>query len=215
LKVILTIDGKDYTGSFTMSIPSYAKKIIEMNPSEAEVTLVKDVLAYIRAAYVYFNAADKDEAIAVIDEVLGTYESEFTKVEGNTNTAKGLKTVIIALGAKPAIRFVIPEGENVESYTFKAGNSVLNYTTGTYTESGVDYTYAEVELYAYRLIDEITYTTGTYSGSYHINSYVDYITADDEHNSNTELITLVEKLYTYAVSAAEYREYVLFGSSGR
>ncbi|MBR2650234.1 MAG: discoidin domain-containing protein, partial [Clostridia bacterium] len=87
LKVILTIDGKDYTGSFTMSIPSYAKKIIEMNPSEAEVTLVKDVLAYIRAAYVYFNAADKDEAIAVIDEVLGTYESEFAKVEGNTNTA--------------------------------------------------------------------------------------------------------------------------------
>ncbi|MBR2651195.1 MAG: discoidin domain-containing protein, partial [Clostridia bacterium] len=91
LKVILTIDGKDYTGTFTMSIPKYARAIIEMNSSEEEVTLVKDVLAYIRAAYVYFNAADKDEAIAVIDEVLGTYESEFAKVEGNTNTAEGLK----------------------------------------------------------------------------------------------------------------------------
>ncbi|MBR2650974.1 MAG: hypothetical protein IKD45_04870, partial [Clostridia bacterium] len=106
LKVILTIDGKDYTGTFTMSIPKYARAIIEMNSSEEEVTLVKDVLAYIRAAYVYFDAEGKDEAIATIDEILGDYASEFAKVEGNTNTAEGLKTVIIALGAKPAIRFV-------------------------------------------------------------------------------------------------------------
>ncbi|MBR2650561.1 MAG: Ig-like domain-containing protein, partial [Clostridia bacterium] len=133
LKTVLTINGSEYAGSFTMSIPSYAKKIIEAQTSPEEVTLVKDVLAYIRAAYVYFDAEGKDEAIATIDAILGDYESEFGKVEGNTNTAEGLKTVIIALGAKPAIRFVIPEGASLDSYTFKAGGRTLTYTTGTYT----------------------------------------------------------------------------------
>ncbi|MBR2651192.1 MAG: hypothetical protein IKD45_05980, partial [Clostridia bacterium] len=122
-----------------------------------------------------------------------------------TNTAEGLKTVIIALGAKPAIRFVIPEGASLDSYTFKAGGRTLTYTTGTYTEGGVDYTYAEVELYAYQLIGEITYTTGTYSGSYHINSYYDFVTTDETYKTDANLISLVEKLYSYCKSAEAYR----------
>ncbi|MBR2651193.1 MAG: hypothetical protein IKD45_05985, partial [Clostridia bacterium] len=209
LKTVLTVNGSEYAGSFTMSIPAYTKKVIEAQTSPEEVTLVKDVLAYIRAAYVYFDAEGKDEAIATIDEILGDYESEFGKVEGNTNTEEGLKTVIIVLGDKPIVRFVIPEGASLDSYTFKAGNSVLDYTTGTYTEGGVEYTYAEVELYAYQLIGEITYTAGEYSGSYHINSYYDFVTTDETYKTDTNLISLVEKLYTYCKSAEAYRTSVI------
>ena len=201
----VTLDGKDYTGTFTMSIPKYARKVIESDASAEEIALIKDVLAYVRAAYVYFDSEGKDEALLAIDALLGDYSAELEKVVGNTNVEQGLKGVMILLEEKPAVRFVLPEGANIEDYTFSSGGKALGYTTGTYTEDGKDYTYAEVKLYAYQLIGEITYTDGTYSGSYHINSYYDFVTTDDEYKDNAALIDLVEKLYNYCKSAEAYR----------
>ena len=89
--------------------------------------------------------------------------------------------------------------------TFKVGNTSLDFTTGTMTLDGVDYNYAEVSLFAYQMIREITYTNGNASGTYHINSYYDFITTDDELKDEADLITLVEKLYNYAKSAEAYR----------
>ena len=60
-------------------------------------------------------------------------------------------------------------------------------------------------LYAYQLIKEITYSDGTNSGSYHINSYYDFVTTNEEHKNDTNLIALVEKLYNYCKSAEAYR----------
>ena len=65
--------------------------------------------------------------------------------------------------------------------------------------------YAEVSLYAYQLIKEITYSDGTNSGSYHINSYYDFVTTNEELKNDTNLIALVEKLYNYCKSAEAYR----------
>ena len=205
-KVTLTIDDKNYAGTWNISIPKYAKAVIESSAIEKEVTLVKDVLAYIRAAYVYFDSEGKDEAVTEIDEILGAYNNAFEKVSGETNTESGLKSVIIILDTKPIVRFVLPEGKTTESYTFKSGNSTLAYTPGTYTEGEISYEYAELELYAYQLIDEITYTDGEYTGSYHINSYYDFVTTDENYKTDTNLISLVEKLYNYCKSAAAYRD---------
>jgi len=156
----------------------------------------------------YFDAEGKDEAVATIDGILGSYNREFEKLSGETNTEEGLKAVIIVLEAKPAIRFVLPEGKTAESYTFTSGGNTLAYTSGTYTEDEKDYVYLEVELYAYQMINEIEYTDGTYSGKYHINSYYDFVTTDENYNTNTNLISLVEKLYNYCKSADAYREAV-------
>ncbi|MBE6537077.1 MAG: glycoside hydrolase family 32 protein [Ruminococcaceae bacterium] len=205
LKVIIMIDGKDYTGTFTMSIPKYAKKVFDANNSDTEVLLVKDVLAYIRAAYVYFESEDKDNAVNIIDGILGDYKNAFEKVSGVTNTANGLKGVIIALEEKPIVRFILPEGKTAEAYTFKCGSRTLEYTTGIYTEDRKNYVYVQVELYAYQLISDISYTDGTYSGSYHINSYYDFVTTDEELKTDVNLTTLVEKLYNYCKSAENYR----------
>ena len=204
LKASVTIGGKDYNGTWTMSITKYAKSVIESGTAE-EVTLVKDVLAYIKAAYVYFDADDKDEAITAIDEILGTYERAFKKVLGETNTEEGLKSVSIILDEKPIVRFVLPDGKTAENYTFKIGNKKLEYTTETVTVDGKDHAYVELKLYAYQLIGEIAYTDGTYSGSFHINSYYDFVTTDEAYKNNTALITLVEKLYNYCKSAEAYR----------
>ena len=204
LEACVNIDGKSYIGTWTMSIPKYAQRVIESGTPE-EITLVKDVLSYIKAAYTYFDADNKNDVIAVIDGILGDYEAEFETVTGNTNTDAGLKAVIIALKENPVIRFVLPEGKTAEAYKFKSKNQTLNYKTGSVSIDGKEHIYVEVQLYAYQLIKEISYTDGEYSGSYHINSYYEFITSDEAYKNNAELISLVEKLYIYAKSAEAYR----------
>ena len=205
LKVNVTISGKQYSGTFTMSIPKYAKQVINATPVGTEATLVKDVLAYIKAAYIYFDSDDKASAITAIDEILGNYNSEFSKVNGNANSTNGLYGVEILLEETPKVRFILPEGISTKGYTFKADGRTLAFTSGIMTISGVTYNYAEVSLYAYQLIKDITYSNGTVSGNYHINSYYDFIKTHDELKFDDNLITLVEKLYTYCKSAEAYR----------
>ena len=208
LSVTLTVGGEEFTGTYTMSIPKYAKKSIANSESAKEVTLVKDVLAYIRAAYVYFGSESLEAVCNEIDTILAGYTSDFATVEGETNVTAGLKGVITVLGAKPSVRFVLPEKISADGYTFTQDSRTLGYTTGTYTEDGVDYVYCEVELYAYQMIGEIEYTDGTNSGKYHINSYYSFVTTDEAHKDNAELISVVEKLYTYCKSADAYRSSV-------
>lgn len=205
LKSTVTIDGKDYNGTFTMSVPKYSKKVLASDANQTEKTLVKDVLAYIKAAYIYFNADDKTEIVNAIDEILGDYNNVFAKVEGSTDADNGLWGVVIVLEEKPTIRFVLPEGVTADGYTFKSGNTTLEYTVGTMTIGENTHYYAEVSLFAYQMINEITYTDGTNSGTWHINSYYDFVTTDDELKSDANLISLVEKLYNYCKSAEAYR----------
>ena len=208
LSVTLTADGEDFTGTYTMSIPKYAKKSIANSTSTEEVTLVKDVLAYIRAAYVYFGSDNLTAVCDEIDSILAGYTSSFSKVAGDTNATAGLKGVITVLEAKPAVRFVLPKGVSADGYTFTQDERTLSYTTGSYTENGENYVYCEVELYAYQMIGEIEYTDGINSGKYHLNSYYDFVTTDDKHKDNESLIAVVEKLYNYCKSAESYRNAV-------
>ena len=209
LKATVTVDGKDFNGTWTMSIPQYSKKILESNSSDTEKTLVKDVLAYIKAAYIYFDADERIAVVNAIDQILADYNRSFKKVEGDTEIGEGLWGVEIVLEEKPIIRFVLPEGVSVDGYTFKIGSTVLDFTTGTKLIEDKAYNYAEVSLYAYQMIKEITYTNGTESGSYHINSYYDFITNDATLKDDVNLISLVEALYNYCTSAEEYRASVI------
>ena len=219
LKVNLTVDKVSYSGTFTMSVPKYANKVINLEGStDVEKTLVKDVLAYIKAAYTYFNGVDKelvsDEELATanakIDAILGDYSNTFEKVAGNTNIGNGLYAAQLILEENPIIRFYLAEGKTKDAYTFKYGNTTLAYSKeGTAEFNGVTYNYVDISLYAYQLIGEISYTDGTNNGTYHINSYVDFVTTDENYKDNTNLITLVEKLYNYAKSAEAYRASVV------
>ena len=75
-------------------------------------------------------------------------------------------------------------------------------------KGGKIHNYAEVSLYAYQLIGEITYSSGKATGRFHLNSYYDFVTTDNEHKDDANLISLVEKLYNYAKSAEAYRAWV-------
>lgn len=65
-----------------------------------------------------------------------------------------------------------------------------------------------LSLYAYQMINEIEYTDGTNGGTWHINSYYDFVTTDNELKNDANLINIVEKLYNYCKSAEAYRSSV-------
>ena len=208
LTVELDQSGTAIKGSFSLSVPTYAKAILEGSASEAEKTLALDVLAYVKSAYSYFeNAENKDKVIEEIDSVLtlgGYTEAEFTKVSGESNIGEGLRAVTFILDATPTIRFYLTA--NAEDYTFS--EAVVASGRGEYM--GETYDYVDISVYAYRMIGVIRYDTNDgKSGSYHINSYVDYVNGDQYTESDkAELSDLTEKFYNYCKSAEAYREYV-------
>lgn len=209
LVATVTINGKDYSGTWTMSIPKYAKKVIESGATEEEVTLVKDVLSYIRAAYAYFDKVD-EEQIAKIDAILGeNYDANHTPVLNGSAQAPsvGLKFATYILNATSAIRFHIT-GE-ADLYAFYVNGNKLKTVVGT-DDNG---TYIEMDVYAYAMGETITYTIdGVESGSYHINCYYTFVTTDEEYKDNAELINLVARFAKYCESAAAYRNSVLENS---
>ena len=209
LEATVTTNYQDHSGTWTMSIPKYAKKVIESNATEAEVTLVKDVLSYIRAAYAYFDKVN-EEQIAMIDSILGESYDENNAPALNGSADKpttGLSSVTYILDATPAIRFHIT-GE-ADLYAFYVDGVKLKTVMGT-DEKG---TYLEMDVYAYAMGQTITYTIdGVESGSYHINCYYTFVTTDDEYKDNAELINLVARFAKYCESAAAYRKSVLENS---
>ena len=211
LNVSITTGVGVANGRFTFSIPKYASKIINSSSAERiEKDTVKDILAYIKSAYVYFNSADKEAISEKIDEILGDYSNTITMVDGTSNTAEGLYSVKLVLLDNPVIRFYLEKDMAKESYTFKYENTTLPYSNyGTESFDGIIYNYVDISLYAYQLMGTISYSNGINNGYFHINSYVDFIKTNGEHKNNEELIDLVQKLYIYCKSALAYREYFI------
>ena len=210
LKAVITLDDTNASGTFTFSVLKYCAKVLASSSADQiEKTLAKDILAYIKSAYVYFGSDMTDINADAIDDLLGNYIHTFEKASGESNTSAGLHSAQFILLENPVIRFYLSYGKTKDDYTFKQDGKTLKYSSyGSEIIDGVTYNYVDISLYAYQLIGEITYTDGTYNGSYHINSYYDFITTDTEHKENANLIDVVEKLYNYCKSAAAYRNYV-------
>ncbi len=210
LKLTVCINSEEniLNGSFTMSIPKYAEKVLA-SENEVEKTLVRDVLSYIRAAYAYFDTVD-EEAIAKIDTMLGeNYDANNAPALNGSpvEPTAGLSRVTYILNATPTIRFHIT-GES-DTYAFYVNGVKLNTIEGE-DENGK---YLQMDVYAYAMGETISYTINDVeSGSYHINCYYTFVTTDDAHKNNAELINLVARFAKYCESAAAYRDSVLKNS---
>ena len=212
LVVNLTVNGSPIKGTFTFSTVKYAEKLIELNGNDdtkAEVTLAKDMLSYIRSAYNYFtehvSAEDKNTVTAAINEILGSYNVTTLKpvtVPEKSGDREILAGATLVLEATPAFRFVLEAGAKAEGYTFKIGNKVLAYTTGSFVDNDVTYNYYDISLYAYEMLSEITIEKDGKTANYHINTYYDGAVNTDEND-------IVTKFYNYCTSAKAYRQYVL------
>ena len=204
LAVNIAVGTESATGSFTFSTVKYAAKVIvNANSTEVEKTLVKDVLAYVKAAYVYFGSTDSD-AISKIDTVLGAYTSAPT-VEGSYSSSfVGLKSVTLVLDETPAIRFYLTDGADASSYKFYIDGKRVD------TQVSSDGSYVDIDVYAYALAETVSYTVnGAEGGSYHVRSYYEYVSGTGANSYNgtdkAELTALTTSFWKYLQSARAYK----------
>ena len=192
----ITIKNYSTNGTFTFSIPKYATKVINnQSRTEAEKTLVKDVIAYIRDAYTYFG---KDAAaITALNTILDGYNRTAPADTSNKSTITNeyIKEATFNLTATPAVRFTLADGKNVGAFSFYVGEKYVPFKIGD--------GYVELYLYAYQMCEEIKcYYNGTSIGAYHISSYYEW--AEGQTAVYPKLPELVISFWKYALSAKEY-----------
>ena len=195
--VVADSEGGVATVTQTISIPKYAAKIID-NGTDVDKTLIRDVLSYVRAGYVYF---DKEaDVVDRINAMIGSYYdmTSLRVAEGSTNTPQGLKSATFNLTAKPAVRFYLNAGVKASDYSFKINGENKTFKTSS-DEKGA---YVEISVYAYEMCEAVEcYYKGQSIGTYHIASYYNWaLTTGDE-----ELITVVERFWRYCQSARDYK----------
>ncbi len=186
------------TATFTFSVPKYAAKLLDdADATDVEKTLVRDVLAYIKAAYNYagFSADNTAEEIArvntLIESIIGDYVGTPTTSGASAdNNGGAVSGVTLNLDATPSIRFYT----NDTSLAFYANGVKLNTVSGTDSNG----TYVELDVYAYVLCETITFGNG---GSYHISSFVKGAGENEK--------ALASAFVKYVESASDYRKSVI------
>lgn len=90
-----------------------------------------------------------------------------------------------------------------DDFAFKVGNRNATVIEGD--------GYIEIIMYAYMMLDDVTFTVkGTdISESYNLYSYHDFATNPENADSTAELVAIVEALMKYFVSAKIYRDSVI------
>lgn len=200
--------GETVYGNWTVSIVKYAKLVLnDENSTEVEKTLVKDILSYVRSAYVYFECANAQSVKSQIDAVIGeNYDS--TSLPTDMEAAEvggGFDSATFRLDAKPSFIFypeTDAEGNLVydnAAYRFTQNGKTLEKEIGTVDGR----TYIKISTYAYEIADNISYSIdGTeISGEFNIKAYYEFAkTQNDE-----ALVSIVERLWKYSQSAKAYK----------
>lgn len=211
LTVSLTLaDGSTATGSWQIGVIPYLEGIVK-NDGGVNKTLASDMLAYISAAYGFF-APESEEAKAVkalVDGLLTDGYNEANKpstdVEAKQQT-DGLSSAALMLDYRPAFVFypeVDGEGNllySADSYKFTVGGRTVSAEVEV---DGDGKTYLAVRAYAYLMTETVAYTIdGTdISGEFNLKAYLDFAKGESD-----SLVTLVERLWKYSESAAEYKQ---------
>ena len=189
------------SGSFGFSLMDYAENIGDASASE--LTLIKDALSYVRAAYAYFGKTDA-EAMERISAVLGEGYDEAnlpSAGEGVLPSAGALSGATYILLSSPKIRFYIPEGKEIGDYDFYIGEEKLEATLGKDSFGR----YAELTLSASDIAATVSVSYGgSPSGGYNVFSYLSFANSGDSE----ALKTLVSRFIRYAESAAASRSAV-------
>ena len=200
LSVSIAAEGRSYTVEKRASIIDYLVRLIEDNSIPEATTLAKDILSYIRAAYVF--AEGDSEVRDRIDGIIGTdYDAANmpTEIEKREST-EGLYSAAMQLGASPAFLLYIGEGYPAEQFEIRVDGGIPETEIVTNSEGR---TYIKVTMYAYAMAEVISYTIdGTdISGEYNIKAYYEFARGESEALAN-----LTARLWRYAESARAYRD---------
>ena len=211
VKLVATVTAGETTATatFTFSVIKYAEKMIASEKA-AEVQLAKDILSYVRAAYVYFESEDT-AAISKINAILGEgYDkNNMPTANGNgTVVTEGIKAATFVLDGEASMRFYLADGYDASRYAFY----INGYKVATETGSDSTGAYVDIDVYAYSLCQTVTYTIdGVESGSYNIEAYYNYVMNEYGEADKEALISVTERFWKYLQSAAAYRNSVIAG----
>lgn len=201
-------------GRWTLGVIKYANRVInDSESSAAEITLVKDMLSYVKAAYVY---EEKNNAASVTSEINSIIGASYDSTSAPNESALEIKTefeglygATIFVGDTPAFIFCPETDKNGEliydasRYVFTQNGKILDKVIET-DNSGK--TYIKVYVYAYGMSKDIEYSiSGTeICGVYNIRTYLEYA----KTLGDTSLVSIVERLWKYSESAEKYRLFV-------
>ena len=192
-----------------VSVLSYLKTLVE-DSTGIDNTLAKDILSYIRAAYVYEGTSEKlDYVKEFVDAINGAdYDAANLPTAAEVKqTVDGMDSAQLLLGSAPAFIFY-PETDadgnlvySTDSYVFALdGKYRLTAEVGV---DGSGKTYIIVSLPAWALDNDVEYiVNGTdVGGVYNLAAYYEYAKGTE----NANLISLVERLMKYAETAEAYK----------
>lgn len=214
LKIIAASGSKTYTGTYKISIPAYAAKIMAGSYDAATKALMQDMLAYISSATTYFGTSSdsvRAELSATINKQPYTaptadsvgFNSAASDINGLSSV---LESACLNTGDTPAFVFYVKSGIDATKFSFTANGAALRTEIGQ-ENGGQRRTYIVVTAYAYGMGEtiNITYTDGanSHSGSYDLAAYY-----NGTCTGNRNLASLVITLAKYSASAKAYRNAV-------
>ena len=206
IKLCVTLKSGDTTvdANWTLNVYNYTKAVLGGDYNETTKTLMKDMLVYASAAHTYFeNTEAVAEKLAEIKNLLGDYAAEMPTGEAKAPADKTYFTdVAVYLGEVPSFRFYLASGYTAADFTFKVGNRTVDVIASD------DGKYVEIVMYAYMMLDDVTFTVKSNgeTGTYNLYSYLDYA---KNVVKDANLVAIVEALAKYSVSAKAYRNSVI------
>ena len=202
IKLAVTLNSGEttVTANWTLNVLNYTKSVINGNYDSVTKTLMKDMLVYASAAHTYFdNALDTTKANEVT-AILSGYNAALPTGDAKAPASnKYFTSATVYLGEVPSFRFYLAEGYSADDFTFKIGGRNANVTVGD--------GYVEIQMYAYMMLDDVTFTVKETNVTESYNLYFYYAYAKTLNNANLTLI--VEELMKYSVSANNYRRAIL------
>ena len=201
LCVTLNQGDKTVDAKWTLNVLNYAKAVMGAEFDDTTKDLMKDMLVYAASAHTYFeNTASVSDKLAEIEALLGGYEKQLPAGEAKKPADKTYFTdVEVYLGAVPSFRFYLADGYTASDFSFTVGNRKVEANEGE--------GYVEIVMYAYMMLDDVTFTvvnTGVKS-TYNLYAYYAYVNT----LGNANLVAIVEGLMKYSASADSYRDSVI------
>ncbi len=205
--------------TFTLSIPEYAKLVLEDTSLNAECKqMMADVLNYIRLAAVFGGDAYTAKAgYTAVNDAIALYDAAGITATDTTATdfAALAKTPVGVKAAVDAATFEIGSSVKMRLYLSEGYNGTLTLTYKDKANADVvtDYeitdgkcngkSYVELNLKAYYIANDVTITfdgqADATNAVYNLASYIEY------YKSNAKVSDLAKALYAYSLSALAYQ----------
>lgn len=204
--VSLSVQTTAHKQSWELDVIDYAEALILGEYTAVEKTLARDILAYVRAAYLYKNGDDAAKVSSRVEEIIGDEYSVSPDTSDEVRmSTEGLDAAGLLLKDSPILVFYPELNDNgttkyeLSAYSFTASGTVL--TSEPVSIDGK--TAILVYTYAYAVTDTVGYTVaGTdISGEYNLAAYL----ANAQTSGEQNLIDLVLALWQYSDAAMAYR----------